>query len=137
MTNLAPFTPDTLRTIRRNAGKVPVEQLARDCGISPDFLERVARQHGIDLRLRTAPQDDPSYQPSAAGLRAHRPRDAQITIHLDQAVLDEVAAVGAGVGISRNTAIRRLVENAYAKYLIEGLVRLPAPAPSRRGGDAP
>lgn len=125
------YTPDVVRTIIRNAGRMPPEEIARDCGVSLNLVERVAREQGVDLRIPRERLENDTYRPSAAGRRACR--DVQVTIHLQPADIDEIMAAGAVVGLTRNAAIRRLIENARAKYLIEALVRLPAPA--RRNGE--
>ncbi len=49
-----PQTPDAIRTIRRNAGVMPPPRIASALGWTLGRLERAARDHQIDLRMRVA-----------------------------------------------------------------------------------
>lgn len=134
MTDAVPFTPATLGTIRRNAGRMPPAQLAAELGWSLGRLERVARENGYSLKCR---------EPEAPALHIARPegvarrhvdpdkRSVQVSTWVypaDRAALDAVAGA---LGITRSRVLTRLVEAARARHLLADLTRLPAPRAER------
>jgi hypothetical protein len=67
MTSPQPYTPDVVqRTIAKNAGRVPPQQIADALGWPLPRLERVAHRHEIDLRLFSRRESDRAGTPTYA-----------------------------------------------------------------------
>ena len=129
------FTRDTIRTIARNAGKVTKEQMSRDLSLSVALIERLAREQGIDLRLRIAPPDArdlPTFTPHDPRLRGRRETSdhvhtAQLNCRLTSSDFDVIEARAAELGIRRATVVTRLIENIIRRNLLADFTSLPAP----------
>jgi hypothetical protein len=111
MTLAAPLTPDTLRTIRRNAGRVPPAAIAGALGWPVPQLERIARTNGIDLRIATKPEDDIPEQATAAGNTLHDPtkRSVNVSINLEPSDYDLIVAKSKEHNLKRATLLAALV----------------------------
>jgi hypothetical protein len=139
------FTRNTIRTIARNAGRVPKEQMARDLSLPVSLIERVAREQGIDLRLRVAPPDArdlPTLTLRELRTRGHREpaghiRSKVVTFALMPDDFEIVEASAAENGIRRARVVTRAIENAIRRGIFADLVRLPAPMPDESSGDGP
>lgn len=131
MTAPAPHTRDTIGTIRRNAGKIPAARLAEELGWSIGRLERVARAHGYDLKCLTPDDPPPTWLATVSRGEVIDPSTRCIHVNVllfpaDVAALDIVARDN---GVRRARVISRMVENARAQGLLEGLACRPAPRP--------
>lgn len=144
----ARLTPDTLANIRKNAGKVAPVKIAESLGWSLPQLERVARDKRIDLHLRVfsssvARSEHEPLTAHAAEHPTHRHygparigRSEPVQIRLFPADANAIDAVAHACGLRRAQAIARLIENARDRGLIEDLVRLPAPKPTKEEGES-
>jgi hypothetical protein len=129
------FTRNTIRTIARNAGRVPKEQMARDLSLPVSLIERVAREQGIDLRLRVAPPDArdlPTLTAYDVRLRGHREpsgevRRRAITFWLTQGDFEAIEIRAAELGVRRARVITRAIENAIRRGMLADITVLPAP----------
>lgn len=133
------FSRDTIRTIAKNAGKMPKDKIARDLCISIGFLERIAREHGIDLRMVEDRNDHPAPFSAYEAERGKRSRALpsrtdRVELSLFPAVMREIDRLANTFGLRRATAVARVVENAAHRGLLEDLIRLPAPTPDREEG---
>ncbi len=131
-----PFNRDALNTIRRNAGRVPPTQMAAALGWPLSQLERVARDHGLDIVIRPAPSE-PYRAPlsaaqveSAAGPRVRgiaRSISASTTLFVSDSEL--IDTIGRRHGLTRSRVLSRIIENARARGILSELAHLPAPLP--------
>lgn len=122
-TQPAPYTRDTLGTIRRNAGRMPAAQLADELGWTLHRLERVARDNAYDLKYAPDPFEAPPDPPK----RAASGRNTQVTVLLYPADVDALDMVGRAFGIKRSRVVSRLIENAIARGILANLAHMPAP----------
>lgn len=146
----APLTPDTLNTIRKNAGKFPPATIAEALGWSLARLERAARERQIDLNHKAlgptpvpipAPRSVEPAAPEAAPIvpegdepRRRKPRrSAQHAVRLYPAEMRLFKDCAAAHGLSVGAAFARLIGNARDREMIHELLRLPAPMP--KGGE--
>ncbi len=130
MNDPAPHNPSTLGTIRRNAGRMPAAQLARELGWSLTRLERVARENGYDLRQDDDPPALSVAEPPGHG-RNYNPRTRCVSVNVllypaDAAALDILARDN---GIRRSRVVSRMVENARRDGVLPDLARRPSPPP--------
>lgn len=132
------LTPDTINTIRRNAGKIPPEQIARDCGVSLGLVERIAREQGFDLRIRATP-GNPDIFPRAPIERQRRnlPLDERrivtITVSLSEASAATLRAKAHERVVRPSAMFRQILEGAIVLGKIDELARA---SKSYRPGDA-
>lgn len=143
----APLTPDTLATIRRNAGKVPPIHIADTLGWPLAMLHRVARDKLIDLTMEPPPRDDSHVEPLSAREAVHpelskpyaRPRSGRteiVTVRLRPSDMRILVSASDAHRLERGPALARMFENARERGLIEELMRLPAPLPRVSGEGA-
>lgn len=144
--NHAPLTHDTLGVIRRNAGRVPKAEIAKSLGWNESYLERVARDHGYDLRMvvdrpageqphpitRSRAVREPLRRGPARRHPAHL-RSEQVSFAMMPSDLALIEATANAFGLKRAAVLGRIIENARARGLIEDLARLPAPMPEPTG----
>lgn len=135
MTEPAAQTPDTIGTIRRNAGKMPAAQIAHHLGWSMGRLERTARAHGYDLKCRD--QDEPSPSWLAVVSRRHsldpNTRCVSMTIMLSPADAAALDALAHECGTKRSRLVSNVIENARAHGVLPDLARRPLPRPEHTG----
>lgn len=127
----APLTRETLANIRKNAGRVPPIRIAESLGWTLPQLERVAHQRQIDLKLEPVHPDDAPEPP--------RQYDRRIAFSLGGRDLGRIEELAARYYLPRAGIVRRVIENARARGLLDELARLPAPAtePHEEVLDAP
>lgn len=130
------YTRDLIRTIGRNAGKVPKHVMANSLGISVSFLERIAGEHGYDLRLIETPPFDPfstgsAHNPAAQRSDRHSESVTTTLMPRDLVLIDQLAA---RYGIARARVISRIIERARDRGIIDELARLPALMPTSGEG---
>ncbi len=123
---VAPLTPDTLKVIRRNAGRVLPHEIARSLGWTTSQLERVCRDRMIDLAVAPVAPTAPAYFPRADRRDV---RSEQVTIALLPCDIEAIEAIGRDIGQRRARVISRIIENARARGLLADLAKLPAPLP--------
>lgn len=125
------LTPDTINTIKRNAGKIPPEQIARDCGISLGLVERIAREQGVSLRLHGKPiVPTPTF---ATRVELRDRRSEHFTVSLRAADAKVARDKAAERFTSPSDLVSSVFEGALARGKIDEMV---SASKSYRPGDA-
>jgi hypothetical protein len=138
---LRPFTRETLGTIRKNAGKMPKDELARSVGVTVSFLERVAREQNIDLSpvVEHVPdQREPSGtkiepRPSRRQPQPRNHHTEYVSAAFRASDVDLMDRLASEHRIRRSRVITRVFENARARGLLADLASVPAPLPDKTG----
>lgn len=133
------LTPDTIATIKRNSGKMPVERIATACGISVGLVERIAREQGWSLRLR--PARDVSELPSPRAPIERRGRDLppeqQRTVGVSTYFCEATAAVLREKARERVVRPAALLRQVFEGAIVLGMIdELASAAKSYRPGVA-
>lgn len=125
------LTPDTINTIKRNAGKLPPEQIARACGVSLGLVERIAREQGISLRLHSQPVAPTAIFAQRVALPDRRSEHFTVSLRpADAKIAREKAA-------ARFTSPSDLVASVFEGALARGKVdELASAARAYRPGDS-
>ncbi len=113
-----PQTPDAIRTIRRNAGMVPADRIARDLGWPYGRLLRAARTFNIDLRMRVA---DPASEASRARGSAADIRSEQFGARFRTVDADILRAKAADHFMKPATFIAAVIEGAILRGKLDDL----------------
>lgn len=131
----AAYTIDVVRTIRKNAGRVPAREIAAALGWTPDQLDNVAAKHQIDLRLYAMRASD-SAPRATFSTRVPLPerRSEHFGVRLrvaDAAILREKAAT---LYVAPGQLLAQVFEGALARGKIE---QFASAARAYRPGEAP
>lgn len=132
-----PYDQDALAAIRRNAGRMPAMEIANSLGWPLSRLQRIARDHGFDLKVPEARVEDPASVESRPSNRPHKDPEHLRSVTVSAALMPSdaqlIETIAAETGLRRGRVISRVIENARARDMLLELAKLPAPMPERTG----
>ena len=117
------YTPDAIRTIIRNAGRVPPERIAADLGWPLARVERIAREQNLDMRV--APPSPPPTATAIAEDLAFRRKEGRygnITVNLSHTDHQTMLAKAKDANLRRATLLAALIKGALATGVFDSLV---------------